>query len=149
MRIAYYEDKFFDSCAHLLMEHYNNEFCKCNFTEEKAQYYISELIQNPRFVGFLLLDDDDNLIGAALCHERTWWYKDELYIDEFLIISEQQRIGFGSRLLTFMQKHSKKRDLAGITLITNNLAMADFYQKNEFHNHDICFMYKGFEHISS
>jgi len=149
MRIAYYEPEFFEACANLFMNNYNNEFCKCDFTELKAQYYLSELIQAPRFVGFLLLDNENKVIGAAFCHERTWWYKDELYIDEFLIQADHQRLGHGSKLLSFMQKHSKKNDLSGVTLITNNLATADFYQKNDFHNHDICFMYKGIEQIPS
>jgi len=106
---------------------------------------LTKLTQTPRFIGFLILDNNDEL---SAIYERTWWYKDELYIDEFLIDNSQQSKGYGSKLLNFMQKHAKERDLAGITLITNNLAMASVYQKNKFHNHDICFMYKGIQEIS-
>ena len=148
MRIAYYEPEYFEPCSQLIMNYYNNEYCKCHFTDHKAQCYLTELTQTPRFIGFLILNNNDELLGAAFCHERTWWYKDELYINEFLIDNSQQSKGYGSKLLKFMQKHAKERDLAGITLITNNLAMAGFYQKNKFHNHDICFMYKGIQEIS-
>jgi ribosomal protein S18 acetylase RimI-like enzyme len=145
MRIAYYEAAYLEACKELLMDFYNNELCKCQFTEEKALRYLEELINAPRFAGFLLLDHEDQLMGAALCHERTWWYKDELHMDEFLISSQNRQSGYGSKLLRFMTRYARERDLAGITLITNNLAMADFYQKNDFHDHEIYFMYKGLE----
>jgi len=149
MRIAYYEPEYFETCTELLINYYNNDLCKCHFTDTKAQHYLAEIIETPRFIGFLLLDDQDNLIGTAMCHERTWWYKDELYIDEFLIHPEHQHQGHGSQLIRFIEKYAKEQELAGITLITNNLAMVEFYQRKNFHNHDICFMYKGLQSFSS
>ena len=95
-----------------------------------------------------LINDDEELIGAALCHERTWWYKDELFIDEFFIDPECQQKGYGSKLLKYMTKYSKEQKLSGLTLMTNNLIVADFYHKNKFHDHEIYFMYKGIENIA-
>ena len=45
--------------------------------------------------------------------------------------------------MKFMEKHVKERELSGITSMTNNLDLAEFYQKNKFHYNDILFMYKG------
>jgi len=148
MRIAYYEHAYFDAACDLFMSHYNNEQYGCRFELEKAANYLNEIIANPRFIGFLLLNDEDDLIGMALCHERTWWQNDELHIDEFIIKADQQQKGYGSKLLKFMQKHAKERELAGVTLVTNTLPLAKFYQKNKFNEHDIYFMYKGIETAS-
>lgn len=144
MRITYYEPEYFESCMHLLIQLYNNEPCHCEFTEFKAKAYLNELIEAPRFIGFLLLNQDNLLIGAALCHERTWWNKDELYIDEFLIHPHYQSFDYDSKLLKYMEKHSWERELGGMTLVTNHLSMAKFYQKNGFSDHEIYFIYKGF-----
>ena len=148
MRIAYYENEYLEECAALLQNVYNNEQWGCNWSDIKAQKYIEELSQNPRFVGFLLLTDEEELIGAALCHERTWWYKDELFIDEFFIAPSSRKRGYGSKLLNYMTKYTKEQKLAGLTLTTNNLIVADFYHKNKFHDHEIYFMYKGVESIA-
>ena len=148
MRIAYYEAEYLDECAQLLRKVYNNEHWGCHWSELKSKKYIEELAQAPRFIGFLLINDDEELIGAALCHERTWWYKDELFIDEFFIDPECQQKGYGSKLLKYMTKYSKEQKLSGLTLMTNNLIVADFYHKNKFQDHEIYFMYKGIENIA-
>ncbi len=148
MRIAYYEAEYLEECAELLQKVYNNEQWGCHWSEIKSKKYIAELSQIPRFVGFLLLNDEEELIGAALCHERTWWYKDELFIDEFFIDPDSQQRGYGSKLLKYMTKYSKERKLAGLTLMTNNLIVAYFYHKNKYHNHEMYFMYKGVENIA-
>ena len=102
MRIAYYEAEYLEECAELLQKVYNNEQWGCHWSEIKSKKYIAELSQIPRFVGFLLLNDEEELIGAALCHERTWWYKDELFIDEFFIDPDSQQRGYGSKFLKYM-----------------------------------------------
>ena len=142
MKITYYQPDNLDSCTDLFMNVYNNETWKCRWTEKKAKKYIEELAEMPRFIGFLLQDEEE-LLGVALCHERTWWYRDELNVNDFFLSSEAQEKGYGARLLKFMEKHVKERELAGMTLLTNSLEMAEFYQKNQFHHNDILFMYKG------
>lgn len=143
MRIAYYEAEYFDAVKTLFLSHYNKDGYGCRFSEEKADAYLKELFETPRFMGFLLLDSQDRLIGFSFCHERTWWENDELYINEFIVSEEHQKKGYGSKLLTFMQKHAKEREMAGITLITNSIPLAKFYQKNKFSDHEIYFMYRG------
>ncbi|MCL1948842.1 MAG: GNAT family N-acetyltransferase [Turicibacter sp.] len=143
MRIAYFEPHHLGDCLDLFLGHYNNEAFGCQFDPQKATAYLEELANTPRFIGFLLFGADDGLVGMAFCHERTWWPYDELHIDEFIISPSHQKKGYGSKLLKFMQKYAKERELAGVTLVTNTLPLARFYQKNEFHEHDVFFMYKG------
>ena len=81
MRIIYYEPEHLAACAHLLIEVYNTTTWDCRWSTEKAKTYIEELTQMPRFVGFLL-EDDGEIVGVSLCHERTWWRHDELNIND-------------------------------------------------------------------
>lgn len=144
MRIIYYGPEHLAACAHLLIEVYNTTTWDCRWSTEKAKTYIEELTQMPRFVGFLL-EDDGEIVGVSLCHERTWWRHDELNINEFYISPDLQHRGYGTHLIRFMEKYVKERNLAGITLMTNNVDAAQFYHKNKFHYNDLVFMYKGIE----
>lgn len=94
-------------------------------------------------VGFTLWDNG-GLIGAAFCHEKTWWTKDELYVDEFYISPKYQRRGNGKLLLQTIEEYIKQHSLAGFTLLTDkNMPALDFYKKNKFSHADhVVFMYK-------
>jgi len=146
MKIIYYDEKYLNPCAQLLMKHYNSDDFNCNFTKQRACTYLQELIFNPRFIG-LLLFEKDNLIGFSFCHIRTWSDKDEMYIDEFIIKDTHQKKGLGSKLLDFIKTYSTSFELAGITTTTNVIALTQFYQKNDFLDHDITFLYKGLKEL--
>lgn len=147
MKIIYYDEKYLNLCANLLITHYNQDEFKCQFTKQRACAYLQEHIFKPRFIGFLLLENDQ-LIGFAFCHMRTWSNKDELHIDEFIIDKHYQRKGLGSKLLDFIGLYGANFSLGGITSSTNVIALTQFYQKNDFLTHDITFLYKGLEKIN-
>jgi GNAT superfamily N-acetyltransferase len=142
MKIVYYDEKHLKPCSEILMAHYNNNDFKCNFTKHSAMLYLQELIFKPRFIGFLLLEKE-HIIGFAFCHIRTWSDSDELHIDEFLIRETHQLKGIGTRLLDFITTYATSYNLSGITTTTNVISLAQFYQKNDFLDHDITFLYKG------
>ena len=142
MKIVYYEEKHLTACALVLTNHYNHEDFGCNFTTERAATYLQELIFKPRFIGFVLLEQED-VVGFAFCHMRTWDATDELNIDEFIIQSEIQKKGLGSKLLDFIDTYAQNFFLSGVTATTNVIGLSQFYQKNDFFEHDITFLYKG------
>jgi len=142
MKIVYYEEKYLSLCAETLTKHYNSEEFNCNFTTERAVTYLQELIFKPRFIGFVLLEKEE-VVGFAFCHMRTWDTTDELNIDEFVIQSEHQKNGLGSKLLDFIDTYAQNFFLSGVTATTNVIGLSQFYQKNDFLEHDITFLYKG------
>ena len=85
-------------------------------------------------VGFTLWEKE-KLIGAIFTHEKTWWNNDEIFIDEMFILPEYQRKGHGTELIKAVEKHIRKKNLAGMTLITYRTSLApEFYIKNGFSN---------------
>jgi len=142
MKIVYYDEKHLNACAELFTKHYNTADFGCKFTKHRATIYLQELIFRPRFIGFLLLNKEQ-LIGFAFCHMRTWAEKDEMRIDEFIIVEAHQRQGLGTKLLEFITTYATSYRLAGITTSTNVVNLTQFYQKNDFLDHDITFLYKG------
>ena len=124
------------------MKHYNTDDYGCNFTKERACAYLQELIFKPRFIGFLLIEEE-SLIGFAFCYMRTWASFDDIHSDEFIIEDIHQNKGLGTKLLDFISEYATSFALAGITTTTNVIALTQFYQKNDFLEHDITFLYKG------
>ena len=142
MKIIYYDEKHLAECANLFMAHYNHVDLGCNFTKEKAMFYLQELIFKPRFVG-LLVFEKKQLVGFAFSHLKTWCDKDSMHINELIIKDDYQKQGIATKLLTFIESYAKNYNLAGITTTTNILPLTQFYQKNDFLDHDVTFLFKG------
>ncbi|MBN2852524.1 MAG: GNAT family N-acetyltransferase [Clostridia bacterium] len=130
-------------CAKLLIEAYNGLPWNNNWNDDSSIKYLMEYFVNPSFAGFIIIEDE-KVIGAAFCHEKTWWTGDELFIDEFYISPVFQHRGLGTELLKHIENYVEKRKLAGITLLTNrHMPSLDFYVKNKFTKaKHIVFMYK-------
>jgi hypothetical protein len=143
MKIIYYDEKYLNACSDILINYYNTPGFECKFTEKSAKAYLNEIIYRPRFIGFLLLDKSE-LIGFALAHLRTWSDGDELMIDEFILSDElDEPHEIGKKILDFITTYSKSYKLRGITTHTNVISLIQFYQENDFLDHDITFLYKG------
>ncbi len=130
-------------CAEILITVYNNELWQCRWSKEIAEKYLREIVDNKRFVGFTIWNED-KLNGAIFCHEKTWWNNDEIFIDEMFILPEFQRQGYGTELLNAVEEYISQNRLAGFTLTTNRYAPAPcFYRKNGFCDADhVLYMYK-------
>ncbi len=141
--IRKFEEKDISSCAELIMDVYNNEMWKCRWTKESAVKYIKEYVMCNRFVGFVY-EEEANIIGGILSHEKVWWNQDEIFLDELFVSPHRQRSGIGSLLITELEKYCKERQLAGITLSTNKYAPAPlFYKKIGFETAEhVMYMYK-------
>ncbi len=127
----------------LLMRAYNGAPWNEQWSPAPAQRYLTEYAEHARFVGFALFEGTQ-LVGAAFCHEKTWWTADELFVDEFFIDPVYQRKGYGQALLKHIEGYIHTRGLAGFTLLTNRYMPAlEFYRKYGFtHAEHVAFLYK-------
>lgn len=132
-----------ETCAALLIDAYNREPWNDHWTMETATRLLREFMQVERFKGFLL-EEDGVAVGAAFCHSRTWWTNDELFVDEFYIANNKQRMGLGGELMAAVEAYTKAMGLAGVTLLTNRYFPAmDFYRKLGFEEAGhVVFLYK-------
>jgi len=78
---------------------------------------LHELISNKRFFGFTLWEDSF-LTGAILCHGKSWYKGDEVYVDELFVAPELQHKGRGKTLMDRVEKFAKDNAYASITLMT-------------------------------
>lgn len=141
--IRKYEVSDLKPCARILMAAYNNEIWRNNWSFEKAMEYLSEITEHKKFEGFTLLVENE-VKGAILCREKTWWNKNEIFVEEFFVSPELQRKGYGTALLKEVESYIKEKGLAGFTLLTGRYTPASsFYRKNGFCDGEhVLFMYK-------
>jgi aminoglycoside 6'-N-acetyltransferase I len=132
-----------DACVNLLMETYNPPPWNNHWTQETGTRYLSELMSNNNFIGYVITESD-RITGAMFSHRKTWWTNDEIFIDELFIKPDRQRQGYGEKLIAQAEKLSKELGLGGVTLLTNKYHPAKlFYEKNGYVAAEhVLFMYK-------
>lgn len=120
------------TCANILCSVYNNEMWQCCWTDKKAIEYLTDIFQQKKFVGYVL-EDGREIVGGIFAREKVWWNNSEIYVEEMFVKPELQRRGYGSLLISQIERDVKEKGFAGITLSTNKYAPApSFYRKNGF-----------------
>jgi aminoglycoside 6'-N-acetyltransferase I len=121
-----------DKCADLYIKSYNRAPWNYAFTKEKAVQYLTEYTERSRFVGFVLIEDEQ-IMGAMFGHSKTWWTDDLLYIDELFISPDSQRMGYGRRLINHCQRYAKQQGYEVVTLMTNkHMPAINFYKDLDY-----------------
>jgi ribosomal protein S18 acetylase RimI-like enzyme len=131
------------TCVELLIEAYNDEPWNYHWTVETATRYLNEFVASENFVGFVICEDT-TIVGTMFAHRKTWWTKDELFVDEVYIAPRCQRQGYGTKLLDHAEGYAKVEGLAGLTLLTDrHMPAAAFYVKHGYlEAKHVIFMYK-------
>lgn len=96
---------------------------------------------------YILIDEDDKLIGYALIEERQSPYKEYdafveehyAFIYELIILPEYRTKGYGKKIMEEAQNWAKNRKLNIIELnvLSNNHSAIAFYEKNGFEDYQI------------
>ena len=120
-------------CAKLITRAYNGRPWNYQWTPEKANLYLDELIDSARFTGFCIHENGE-LVAAMFAHLKTWWINDLLMIDELFVSPDKQGKGYGQTLLDSAEQFCKRNNIISINLITHKYMPAiSFYDKNKFH----------------
>jgi aminoglycoside 6'-N-acetyltransferase I len=132
MKIIPLTNNDIDQCAKLYIKAYNRPPWNYSWDFDKAIDYLSEYFERKRFVGFVLLEDDQ-IVGAMLGHSKTWWTSDLLYVDELFISPDAQGRGYGKLLLDHTEQYAIEQGYEVITLMTSKYMPAfKFYKKIDY-----------------
>ena len=122
----------FEDCIDVFISAYNQAPWNYNWTFPKAKQYLSEYVDRPNFIGFILYDDH-KAVGAAFGHQKTWWINQQLMIDEFFISSKKQKMGYGKTLMNHCNQYAQQHDIQLSILMTNKYMPAyKFYDKQGY-----------------
>ncbi len=127
-----YEESDLAQCAKIFRQAFSEEDWGCAWTQERAELYLSDYVNNPKFVGFVS-EDAGVIDGAIFACKKVSWNNDEIYVDDLIVNPKKQRSGIGKELVDTLKDYSKENGLAGIVLYTHEQAPAKrFYEKNGF-----------------
>ena len=143
MIVREYDEKDLDTCIKILMDTFNAEPWNNEWTPESARRYLLEFTEFKRFVGYVA-EEYGVVVGAAFCRCKVWYAGDELFVEELFIHPKFQSRGFGSRLISALEKYASDNNIGAVTLLTDRYVPAPkFYKAHgyEVADHTI-FMYK-------
>lgn len=96
---------------------------------------------------YILIEDDDRLVGYSLIEERISPFKEYdsfiedhyAFIYELVILPEYRTKGYGRQIIEAANMWAKKRKLTSIELnvLNNNYNARAFYEKNGFEEYQI------------
>lgn len=121
-----------EQCITLYSRVFNSEPWNENWTYEAAKSRLSDLLYTPKSLIFALFSHQQ-LVGfiGGNCKENdkgTTFYLAELCID-----NQTQGKGYGSKLLSHLEKELKEKNVQSIYLLTMTGGQAEaFYNKNNY-----------------
>ena len=96
---------------------------------------------------YIIIEEDDKIIGYALIEERVSPYKDyEAFVEdnyafiyELVVLPEYRTKGYGRKLIEEAKKWAENRKLTSIELnvLENNYSAKAFYERNGFEEYQI------------
>jgi GNAT superfamily N-acetyltransferase len=143
MNIRELNENDLDRCVEILMSSYNTMPWNYRWSFEKARAYLKEYKDAERFIGFVALEND-KIVAALFGHLKTWWTKDQLYIDEVFVSDDFKGKGYGKKIIEHCEHYCLDNGIDIITLMTNEVMPAyTFHSKNNFVKVDqYVFMFK-------
>lgn len=132
------------NCTNTFIEVFNDAPWNDQWTWEKANKYVSDFYQTPGFLGILAIDNKE-MIGCILGIKRVWWEEDEYFINEMFVKQNHQNRGVGKKLLDYLIKELRNRNIYNMTLLTDRGIPAEkFYKNNGFEEIErLIFLYKS------
>ena len=135
MNIRAFELTDINDCINDFILSFNSSPWNEDWSKERADEYIKDVFDSPKFIGFILYDGNEN-ISYALCYKRYWWNKDDRYkliMEFFFTKPSHQQKGYGSILLEYIERYAKENELGYIMLYTKKDKPAYcFYTKNGY-----------------
>lgn len=124
-------------CATLYCETYSAEPWNEQWdSEQPILDFLNAHLANNYFMGFVV-QIENKLIAASIGFKKPWNQGIEYYIDEFFIHPDYQGLKVGSRLMQYIEKQCKNKQLNAIILNTERGYPSElFYKNNQFTEHE-------------
>ena len=121
-----------EACIDLYIKVFNSTPWKESWDFPTAKERLSDLLHTPKFLGFLLYDND-TAIGFIAGNSKRTYSGTTFYLAELCINNQIQGKGYGSKLLQHLEKNLKEKEVQSIYLLTSNEGSArNFYLKNNY-----------------
>lgn len=127
----------------IYIDAFNKEPWNDNWTKETVFKRLSDMINTPGYYGLKIYDNNE-IIGAIIGHSEQYYDGICFSIKEFFVSNVAQGKGYGSKILHYVLKDLKNKNVKRVNLLTANSPLTvGFYEKNDFKiDNEISFMIK-------
>lgn len=125
-----------EQCIELYISVFNSEPWNESWTYSTAKERLTDFIHTPKYLGFLLYEEDQ-LIGLVAGKGKKTDVGGTFYLAELCISNRIQGKGYGTILLQHVEKELRKKEIHGLYLLTAHGGLAEtFYRKNGYEIHE-------------
>lgn len=119
-------------CGELYAKAFPKEYWGVDWSAERACEYLQDYMEQKRFVGYVY-EKAESVQGAIFACGKISGCREEIYINEMMVLPDMQGKGIGKILLNAIKSYSEQHGFAGVVLYTSEYAPAmKFYEKNGF-----------------
>lgn len=119
-------------CIDLYLDVFTRKPWNEQWTEESAKERLTDLLNTPKFIGYLFYDQSD-LIGMVAGHAKKSYSGMTFYVAELCVSASLQGKGYGSAILSRFENELQRHDINSLYLLTATGGAAQaFYEKNGY-----------------
>ncbi|AXI30248.1 GNAT family N-acetyltransferase [Priestia megaterium] len=119
-------------CIDLYLDVFTRKPWNEQWTEESAKERLTDLLNTPKFIGYLFYDQSD-LIGMIAGHAKKSYSGMTFYVAELCVSASLQGKGYGSAILSRFENELQRHDINSLYLLTATGGAAQaFYEKNGY-----------------
>ncbi|MBX9967601.1 GNAT family N-acetyltransferase [Priestia aryabhattai] len=119
-------------CIDLYLDVFTRKPWNEQWTEESAKERLTDLLNTPKFIGYLFYDQGD-LIGMIAGHAKKSYSGMTFYVAELCVSASVQGKGYGSAILSRFENELQRHDINSLYLLTATGGAAQaFYEKNGY-----------------
>lgn len=141
------EQNDISKCAETLIKAFGEAPWNEKWTYEQASTRIDELMSARVSRGYIVYDsDNDTVVGMVIGRIMTYLDKKEIWLDELSIHPDYQRMGIGTKMLSYVKSELAKEpeEIKFIVLTTERgYPSVSFYEKNGFEVDENCISMAG------
>ncbi|MGG1572046.1 GNAT family N-acetyltransferase [Fictibacillus sp. NRS-1165] len=131
-QMVFMEEEHLDACVELYQDVFNRSPWNESWTEETAKERLADLMNTPKFLGFVFYEHSQ-LIGFIAGNSKRTYSGLTFYIAELCVNNNIQGKGYGSKMLKRFEEELKRREIPSLYLLTAKQGLAKlFYEKNGY-----------------
>ncbi|MEH7394445.1 GNAT family N-acetyltransferase [Priestia megaterium] len=119
-------------CINLYMNVFTKKPWNEPWTEKSARERLTDLLNTPKFMGYLFYDQGD-LIGMIAGQAKKSYSGMTFYVAELCVSASVQGKGYGSAILSRFENELQRHDINSLYLLTATGGAAQaFYERNGY-----------------
>ncbi len=119
-------------CINLYMNVFTKKPWNEPWTEKSARERLTDLLNTPKFMGYLFYDQGD-LIGMIAGHAKKSYSGMTFYVAELCVSASVQGKGYGSAILSRFENELLRHNINSLYLLTATGGAAQaFYERNGY-----------------